>query len=88
MTKSVKDHLDNCRQIDQIVKDANALVMKLQSELSVARAVLDGLMEYQHPKLTMKVPFQMREQKEEAVVPARLIQIEIERINSLLGDRA
>ena len=89
MTKSVKEHFDNCKQVSDIVDDANALLTKVQRELSVAREVLESLIEYQHQKLQMSVPYNIRKTNEEKVVtPAALIRLEITRINKILGDRA
>lgn len=88
MTKTVKEHIANCKQVSQIVEDANALLHKVQSELYVSRAVLEALIEYQHQKMIMRAPSEMRHQNSDAVPVAKVIRDEIARINEILGDRA
>ncbi|GGE30210.1 hypothetical protein GCM10011360_17830 [Primorskyibacter flagellatus] len=89
MAKTVQEHFEECKQIDQIVDQANALLTKVRNELVIARAVLEALSEYQHPKLAMAVPYQFRQDLgDKHVTPRTVIDAEITRINALLGDRA
>lgn len=86
MSKTVKEHLEECKQVSDVIESANALLKKVQAELAIARAVLEELREYQHPKLTMPHPYQLDRSK--TSTPKSLIELEIDRINTLLGDRA
>lgn len=86
--KTVKAHLEESDRVEAIVKDANAMVKKLQAELATTRVVLEGLSDYQHPKLQMDVPYQIRLSDDKAMSPKAVINRQIDRINALLGDRA
>ncbi|WP_120636061.1 hypothetical protein [Ruegeria sp. EL01] len=85
---TVKEHFEECKSVSDVIDNANALLTKCQAELMVARDLLDGLKEYQHPKLTMSVPYRLRAKNDENLPPKALIDREIDRINALLGDRA
>ncbi|GAA6162608.1 hypothetical protein NBRC116590_03120 [Pelagimonas sp. KU-00592-HH] len=89
MSKTVKEHIDNSNQVQAIINDANKLVEKLQRELAIARETLDALEKYQHPELSMTLPNHIRSgHRDDPLPPKKTIQIQIERINALLGDRA
>lgn len=89
MAKTVKEHFEECKQIDQIVDQANALLTKVRIELATARDVLEGLKKYQHPEMRMRVPYQLSSSSDiKEAMPVSVIDIEIKRINELLGDRA
>lgn len=91
MTDTIKAHFENCKQVSQIVDDANALLTKVRDELFVARETLEGLVQYQHPKISMSLPYRLadsREDREKSVAPAYVISRQVARINALLGDRA
>ena len=55
---------------------------------ATTRVVLEGLSDYQHPKLQMDVPYQIRLSDDKAMSPKAVINRQIDRINALLGDRA
>lgn len=88
MSKTVKDHFEDCKQVSDVIDTANALLTKCQRELQVARDVLEALVECQHPKIIMKTPYSLRAQDLEHSPPDNVIRHEIKRINELLGDRA
>lgn len=89
MTKTVKEHFENCKQVSQVVDDANALLSKVQRELAVARATLEALIDYQHPKLSMDYPYLIKgDCASPSGAPVHLIKVQIRNINELLGDRA
>lgn len=89
MTKTVKDHFEACRDVSKLIDDANALATKLQAELKVSRAAFEALVDFQHPKLMMDYPYEMRRNNDlKNGTPATVIKSQIERINALLGDRA
>ena len=88
---NTKAHFENCKQVSQIVDDANALLTKVRDELFVARATLEALAAYQHPKLSMNMPNGIADssnEREKPVPPAYVITRQIKRINAILGDRA
>lgn len=87
--KTVLAHLEESDRVADIVKDANALVKKLHSELHVARETFEGLKKYQHPELIMRIPYAIKDGKgPDEKMPLSVIQMQIDRINTLLGDRA
>lgn len=90
MTKTVKEHFENCKSVARVVDDANALLTKVQKELCAARATLEALQDEQHPRVRMNVPYHMRTGSRDQMVelPETVIKWQIERINALLGDRA
>ncbi len=90
MVKTVKEHFEDCKQVSDVIDNANALLTKCQRELDAARAALEALKEYQHPKMKMDVPYHFRPSSgdRQTVTPAALIDKEVARINQLLGDRA
>ena len=89
MTKTVKKHLEESDQVTNIVEAANALVKKLQAELALSRETLESLRDYQHPLHKMRVPYGIRNgRNDETGTPVSIIHLQTERINKLLGDRA
>lgn len=91
MTETTKAHFDNCKQVSQILDDANALLTKVRDELFTARETLEKLTEYQHHKLAMPIPYRLAwgdSEREKTVTPAVVIIRQVHRINALLGDRA
>lgn len=90
MGKTVKEHLDASDQVAKQIKSADALVIRLKGELSAARATLDILSEYQHPKIRLEIPYHLRCDKNrdtKSCSPRDVIEVQIDRINELLGDR-
>lgn len=86
--KTVKEHIEDSDRVTDIVKNANALVAKLQAELAIARATLDALKDYQHPLHQMTVPYAIRATRDnDKGSPASVIHIQTQRINALLGDK-
>ena len=86
--KTVKEHIEESDRVTDIVKNANALVAKLQAELAVSRNTLESLLDYQHPKLRMDVPYPIRTTRDDGkATPASVIHVQTQRINALLGDK-
>lgn len=89
MAKTVKEHTEESDRVVEIVKNANALVLKLQSELGVARLTLEALSDYQHPLHKMNVPYAIKAGRDrDTDTPATVIRLQVGRINALLGDKA
>lgn len=89
MTKTVKEHLTESDRVSEIVNEANALVKKLQAELAISRTTLEELSEMQHPKLSMRVPYAIRNKTlDDSASPKSIISCQVDRISALLGDRA
>ena len=89
MSKTVNEHFDQCKQVSQVIDDANALLTKAQKELRLARDMLELLKEYHHPKLQIPVNYRSwRPEKPDHLTGAQIADIGIKRINELLGDRA
>ncbi len=88
MAKTVKEHIEQSDRVTDIVKDANALVTKLQAELAISRATLEALKDYQHPLHKMQVPYAIRVARDrDEGTPVSIIHIQVSRINALLGDK-
>lgn len=85
--KTVKEHLQEADTIKKHIDASNAMVLKLQSELSATRAGLEALIAMQHPALILTVPYALRTSNDEKLKPADLIKRQIDRINATLGDK-
>lgn len=88
MNKTVKEHFEDCKQVSEVVDNANALLTKVQTELKYAREVLEKLVDYQHPKLIIATAYMSWLTKDDKMTPDEMIRAEVRRINNLLGDRA
>ena len=88
MSKTVKEHFEACKQVSQVIDDANALLTKCKDELHRSRTILELLEPYQHPKLAVPIPYMAWLTDEKSMPPSSLIALAIKRINALLGDRA
>ena len=94
MSKTVKDHLEDCKQVSVVIDNANALLTKTKDELQRARDVLEALIDYQHPLLSVNsYSYQVGKlfadnKTDKGIPPVALIKAEIAAINNLLGDRA
>lgn len=87
MAKTVTEHFDDCKQVQDVVANANALLNKTQKQLGECRALLETLAPYQHPMLKVAVKYRPFAENGE-YTPEQLIEGQISRINALLGDRA
>ena len=89
-TTSIEEHLAEADRITKIVKDSTAMLKKAQEELKIARMTLEHLREFQHPKLSMEVPYyhKTKYSRGAQMTPRDLVDHQIERINDLLGDKA
>lgn len=88
MSKTVKEHFAACKQVSEVIDDANALLTKCRDELHKARMILEMIGPYQHPKLEVPIGYNGWISDQKNMPPSTLIEIEIKRINALLGDRA
>jgi len=89
MSKTVKQHFDECQQVSVVIDNANALLTKTRDELMIARSALEALIKYQHPEMRMDCPYQLTLRSDEGPTSPRIvIERTVRRINELLGDRA
>ncbi|MBT9385504.1 hypothetical protein KM176_16640 [Pseudooceanicola sp. CBS1P-1] len=88
MSLTLTSHMHDCKSIGEAIANANALLVKTQTELQHTREVLEMLREYQHPKLVIQTTYKHWLTEEKALQPVKLIDAQIARINTLLGDRA
>jgi hypothetical protein len=87
--KNVKQHLAESDALAKMIGDANALVVHLQGELSIARAALENLAEWQHPKLRIGPLYGVAYDRDQKPMTGEAIcALHVKRINALLGDRA
>ena len=85
---TVTEHFEDIKSIEQLMKDGSALLRKVQAELAETRKTLEILKHCQHPKVLVEVGYRSSISDEKTMSPERLIQLQVERINGLLGDRA
>lgn len=85
--KTVQEHDAEADQIIKHVRDANALVDRLKEELATTRRTLDVLAEHQHPSVVLGSPYWLKTKNNDQVSPKRMIEMQTDRINALLGDR-
>ena len=90
MSKTVKEHLDETSEITKHLKDGDALVRKLQSELETTRSALEWMKDFNHPEFKRPCsyqPFRPTDKHVEASL-GEVAKARIQAINALLGDRA
>ena len=88
MTDTIKDHLDNCKQVSQVIADANALLTRAHSELLTVRDVLEVLLPYQHEKMIVGTAHRSWSRDKSSMTAVEVIRVEIDRLNKFIGDRA
>ena len=88
--KSVSQHLADSKALAQTIADANALVIKLQAELQLARQTLETLGEWSHPKLVIGPLYGplFRDGDAKNLTGQTICKMSVARINEVLGDRA
>lgn len=86
--KTVTQHLADSKALAQTIADANALVLKLQSELQIARQTLETLAVWAHPKMEIGPLYGPLYGDKKSLTGAVICQIGVKRINEILGDRA
>ena len=86
---TMKQQADAITTVSKLMGAAMALPERLAKQLREARAVLETLQEYQHPKLSIDLNYSLKDAMGDSrIPPATLIEREIKRINDILGDRA
>ena len=88
MTDDLKTHFDNCKQVSQVIADANALLERARVELGVARSVLETLLPYQHEKMVVETKWKSWNREKSSMTAIEVVRCEIDRLNKFLGDRA
>lgn len=86
--KTVKDHLEASKALADTIADANALVIKLQKELQLARTTIETLGAWAHPKMIIGPLYGPIWGDKVSLTGDVICKMQIERINSVLGDRA
>ena len=88
MPKTVQEHFDDCKKVSEVIANANRLLEQTRSELICARTILEKLREFQHPKMEIPIEYMSWFSDRKIMNPLEVIDLEIARINKLLGDRA
>jgi len=88
MTDNLKDHFEDCKQVEQVVANANALLSKAQMQLMRAREVLELLLPYQHEKMTVDTAYKSWLTEASKLSAPDVIKAEVRILNAFLGDRA
>ena len=88
MTDNLEKHFDDCKQVQQVVANANALLLKAQRQLIQAREVLELLLPYQHEKMMVDTPWMKWLTDNQKLSAPSVIKNEIQILNQFLGDRA
>ena len=87
MSKTVKQQGEEANQIVQHVRDANALVERLRTELCNARTTIEWMVGFA-PEEFERRPGYYLSKDNNAMTAARGADLQIAKINGLLGDRA
>jgi hypothetical protein len=87
--KTVTQHLADSAALAKTIADANALVVKLQGELNIARAAFELLAPWQHQRLDIGPLYGGAYERDQKPLKGDVIcALHIKRINAVLGDRA
>ena len=89
MSKTVKEHLDETSEITKHLKDGDALILKLQKELTTCRTAIEWMSKFSHPEFRIIPPYgDARPAKDDPCTLKLVADHRINAINALLGDRA
>ena len=88
VNKTVADHLADSKALAQTISDANALVIKLNGELQLARSTFETLAAWAHPKLIIGPLYGALYGEKASLTGDSICKLQIARINAVLGDRA
>ena len=86
--KTVSQHLLDSKALAQTITDANALVLKLQSELQLARQTIETLGQWAHPKMEIGPLYGPVFGDKKSLTGVVICKMQVTRINEVLGDRA
>ena len=87
-TENLTDHFANCKQVNQVIADANALLDLARQELIVAREVLEVLQLYQHEKMLVDTKHRRWNLDKSTMTAIEVAQVAVRRLNKFIGDRA
>jgi hypothetical protein len=87
-TENLTDHFANCKQVNQVIADANALLDLARAELIVAREVLEVLQLYQHEKMLVDTKYRRWNLDKSSMTAIEVAQVAVRRLNKFIGDRA
>lgn len=86
--QTITEHLDDCKEVGEVIKQANALLIKAKEELESARRTLETLQPFMHPLHKVGEYEAKRLTGRDSCTPEVLAKAQVTRINELLGDRA
>ena len=86
--KTVAEHLSDSKALAQTIADANALVIKLNYELQLARSTIETLSDWAHPRMEIGPLYGPLFGDKKSLTGSALCKVQIARINAVLGDRA
>lgn len=87
---TVAAQFDEADRFVKLIASSGALLKKARDELAQTRATLEALKPAQHPAVRIQIGSALkleREQYDSPVAPLTMIERQIARINTLLGDR-
>lgn len=87
-TDNLTDHFANCKQVNQVIADANALLDLARRELLIARDVLELLQLYQHERMVVDTRHRSWSLDKPTMTAIEVAQVEVRRLNKFIGDRA
>lgn len=88
-SKTVTDHVEESTRLEQHIKDANALVIKMRKELECCRKTLEKLEAFCPNEIfTIATPYHLRDKLSDQSPMSKILNYQTKAINELLGDRA
>jgi hypothetical protein len=87
-TENLTDHFANCKQVNQVIADANALLDLARQELIIAREVLEVLQLYQQEKMLVDTKHRRWNLDKSTMTAIEVAQVAVRRLNKFIGDRA
>lgn len=87
-TDNLNDHFANCKQVSQVIANANALLELARKELVIVRDLLEVLQLYQHEKMIIDTKYRAWNNDKSTMTAIEVIQVEVRRLNKFIGDRA
>ena len=88
--KTVEQHLEHAETLQEHIKSADALVLRLRKELQLCRSSLEWAMGFSHPAFSITANYYMDApvKNGEQCTLKQMADHRIAAINALLGDKA